>query len=118
MGLHPGVLARVWSYEAMVGGATAEYRRGIPDTHFPGVMVAFDNTLSLGRQWPDIWYGANPVHVPSVALSCHRCGGRPPPERRLVFINAWNEWAEAAVLEPSDRFGNTYLLATRSALTN
>ncbi len=117
MGLHPGVLARVWSYEAMVGGATAEYRRGIPDTHFPGVMVAFDNTCRRS-EWPDIWYGANPYTYHRWLSAAIDAVADRPPERRLVFINAWNEWAEAAVLEPSDRFGNTYLLATRSALTN
>ncbi|KRG69626.1 glycoside hydrolase family 99-like domain-containing protein [Pseudoxanthomonas dokdonensis] len=39
-----------------------------------------------------------------------------PDKDKLVFINAWNEWAEGAVLEPSATFGFTNLQSTRQAL--
>lgn len=38
------------------------------------------------------------------------------PQENLVFINAWNEWAEGNHLEPCRKWGNQYLETTKSII--
>ena len=114
LAMDPRFKGNLLSYRAME--RDAEFRLAVlEDGYFPGVMVTFDNTAR--RQWSsDIWYGTNPYTFrrwfsAAVSAVAHR-----EPAERLVFVNAWNEWAEGAVLEPSMKFGRSYLLAVRDVV--
>ena len=112
VGAPPGFSGTILSYQAMADDAIRRMRAGLPEHHYPGVMTGFDNTARRQMN-PDIWYGSNPFTFRRwLAEAAGAVAGR-REDHRIVFVNAWNEWAESAVLEPTARFGRTYLLAVR-----
>ena len=112
LGLHSLFRGNIVSYPLLVGDAIKRLT-DLPSTDFPGAMIGFDNTAR--RQWrPDIWYGSNPYTFHRwLAAAADAVDDRPTGER-IVFINAWNDWAEGAVLEPTDKWGRSFLQAVRS----
>jgi len=99
----------------MAHEAEQRYLAGYPERDYPGAMVNFDNTARRQLE-PDAWVGSNPYTFRRWLRAAVMAVQDREPDRRIVIINAWNEWAEAAVLEPTQRFGHSYLCAVRSAL--
>ena len=92
---------------AMAGGTTSHRR-------FPCVAPSWDNTARRRRGGALIYAGSTPgVYEAWLRVACER--EAMPEGTGLVFINAWNEWAEGCHLEPDQRHGRAYLEATLRA---
>lgn len=97
--------------ENMLAKAAVDYVR------FPGVTPAWDNTARR-KKGATVFIGSTPeLYERWLRVAIDRTRGNPPGEN-LVFINAWNEWAEGNHLEPCQKWGHAYLEATRRALTS
>jgi lipopolysaccharide biosynthesis protein len=107
-------------YEAVRGHTLIDYdavweqivSTPFPDgvTTFPGAFVDWDNTARYGKR-ALVMSGASPERFErGLSRLCARLSDR-PPEERIVFVNAWNEWAEGAYLEPDERHRYGYLEA-------
>jgi hypothetical protein len=84
---------------------------------YRGVMSGWDNTARRGRA-SHIFHDATPEQYEvwlrqAVDHTIRNHDG----DRRLVFVNAWNEWAEGAYLEPDRKYARRYLEATARGLT-
>lgn len=83
---------------------------------FRGVMCSWDNTARK-KKAGNVFLNATPhdyeLWLRGVADYTRQ---NLPAGERLVFINAWNEWAEGTHLEPDRKFGHGFLEATRRAL--
>ncbi len=80
-----------------------------------GLMVAWDNSPRRQNQGY-IWANATPTEYYDWLHALVRQSRTRPEASEFIFINAWNEWAEGAHLEPDVRYGRAYLEATKRAL--
>lgn len=85
-----------------------------PFPHIPSVYVSWDNSPRRGRNGVMITPASPQNFQASLESKIAFVQNRPTAER-LVFINAWNEWAEGNHLEPDLKFGHAFLEAVRKA---
>jgi lipopolysaccharide biosynthesis protein len=112
--MSPNHSGDVYSYDAAVNSADLATTGPHGLRIHPGVMPGWDNT----PRRPDasyVFHGANPLSfrrwLERASAAAVAGGGEP-----LVFVNAWNEWAEGAKLEPDARFGRANLEAVRDVV--
>lgn len=110
--LDPDFTGRLLSYPRIA--ARFMQRKAPSFTRHRGVMPRWDNSARRGTS-ATVYVGDTPGVYQEWLASAMADERAQRGDDGLVFINAWNEWAEAAYLEPDQATGRTYLEATRAA---
>jgi lipopolysaccharide biosynthesis protein len=114
--LHKGIISaalKIYDYEHAISLMDQmPYCKAI----IPSVFVGWDNVARRGAQGIVI-DGASPDKFTSQLVRAISRAVEIGSGNRLVFVNAWNEWAEGNHLEPDQKFGHGYLQALKQALS-
>ena len=86
---------------------------------FPVVSAGWDASMrgenlddlrdSPGFPWTPIVTGVTPELFGTFLDSAVDFNASNHPAHNIIFVHAWNEWSEGAVIEPSDRYGISLL---------
>ena len=86
------------------------------NTRFHGVTPGWDNTARMGKR-ASVFLNSSPeLFGQWLTEVAQRTAAKFQGDEQIVFINAWNEWAEGCHLEPDRRYGYAYLEACKAAL--
>ena len=83
---------------------------------YPGVSPSWDNTSRRSDGLGTIFWGSTPAIFKKWVRAKVANFKPPSQEEDLLFINAWNEWAEGNHLEPCKKYGHQYLEALRDGV--
>jgi glycosyltransferase involved in cell wall biosynthesis len=112
--VNPDYQGHVVHYQSIVDSAKAWPDKGFPliRTVFPG----WDNEARRPGKGYTFAYATPDRYQDWLEFAVGWAERHPVAGERIVMVNAWNEWAEGAKLEPDRRFGHAFLQATRDAL--
>jgi hypothetical protein len=100
----------IYTYEEMLGfllrSRTTEF------TDYPCVLPNWDNTPRAGMNGL-VFHGSTPELFRRHLKDALAKVNHHPAEHRILFLKAWNEWAEGNHLEPDLRHGRGYLEVIR-----
>jgi hypothetical protein len=103
-----------FDYEKTV--VNAVHRKSVPWPRYPGTFPSWDNTARQPLAGTS-FDGCSPEAFQRYAEEqIRKARNLFCDDSRLVFLNAWNEWAEGAHLEPDRAYGHRWLEAIRNAL--
>jgi glycosyltransferase involved in cell wall biosynthesis len=112
--INPNYQGVISDYSYMVESAKKSRREDF--TLFRGVCPSWDNDARKPGRGITYQNSTPALYEEWLTEACRYTAKERDPEKRLVFINAWNEWSEGAYLEPDRRYGYAYLQATANAL--
>ena len=100
----------VLDYNKTIGTAIVKPARDF--VYYRGALPSWDNTARVG---PRAHFFLNPSPLAFRAWMTHLVAWSVDNSSELIFVNAWNEWAEGAHLEPDLRNGLAFLESVKAA---
>ncbi|GGX72706.1 hypothetical protein GCM10007385_46860 [Tateyamaria omphalii] len=113
---NPNFTGSILDYGAIVAGSVAKPE---PDHKcFKSVVLSWDNTARNQNAPRILERFSVPAYQSWLTTLCRQVLVQPKysADEKIVFINAWNEWAEGTHLEPDRKYGFAYLHATAQAV--
>jgi glycosyltransferase involved in cell wall biosynthesis/2-polyprenyl-3-methyl-5-hydroxy-6-metoxy-1,4-benzoquinol methylase len=89
-----------------------------PFVRYRGVMPSWDNSARRGNEAHIVIRSSPEIYQRLLAALVEQTMDARHVQEPLLFINAWNEWAEGTHLEPDQRHGKAWLEATFRGLTS
>lgn len=80
---------------------------------YPCIIPGFDNSPRTGLDALIFTHSCPEVFIDHLQKAAKRVASN-PPERQIIILKSWNEWAEGNYLEPDQRFGHAFLDALRT----
>jgi lipopolysaccharide biosynthesis protein len=80
-----------------------------PFKYFPGITPSWDNTPRRKKRNAHVFHDSTPDKFGLWIKKTIEDFVPYSDEENFIFINAWNEWAEGAHLEPDVKWGRAYL---------
>jgi hypothetical protein len=93
----------------------ADHLAGPLDATQVPLAVAAHDTTPRSQDAPVVWQGASPGALQAWLEATSDAVRDRAPDRRLVFVHAWNDWETGAALSPDLRFGHGWLEAVANA---
>ena len=75
---------------------------------FPTIMPGWDRSPRVGTA-EGVYVNATPEHFEQHVRHALSIVEQKPFDRRILFLRAWNEWAEGNYVEPDERYGHGFL---------
>lgn len=82
---------------------------------YPTIMPGYDRTARIGNA-EGIFINNTPENFRKHVENVIDIVKTKSPQHQIVFLNAWNEWAEGCYVEPDLTYGHGYLNAIHDAL--
>lgn len=103
----------IWDYEQIVPSLLRSNRPAWRD--YPLVLPNWDNTPRSGMRGL-VFHNATPEKFRGLLKEAISRVADHPPQERIVFLKAWNEWAEGNHVEPDQKWGRAWLEVVREEL--